>query len=105
MLSCKPVLHQLDLIESKDKTLKMIDQSAAKWEKLAIRLHFENHDVSRIRKDHHLQSVDACRTALMEWLDGKGRQPTTWGTLIKALVEAEMAELAGDLELVLSHSA
>ena len=105
MLSYKPVLHQLDLIEYKDKTLKVIDQSAAKWERLATRLHFESHDVSRIRKDYHLRSFDACQTVLIEWLDGRGRQPTTWGTLIKALKEADMSELASDLELALSHSA
>ena len=31
---------------------------------------------------------------LQEWLDGKGRKPTTWATLVKVLKDIEMGELA-----------
>ena len=66
-------------------------------------LHLEDCDIQRIRRDHRNDSYkDACQTALKEWLEGKGRNPVTWKTLISALKEAEFSEIASDLEYVLS---
>ena len=75
----------------------MISRAAAVWEKVATRLHFEGHDILTIRKNEH-QAEDACRTMFIEWLEGKGRTPTTWETVIKALEEAKLAEVAKDLK-------
>ena len=33
-----------------------------------------------------------------EWLDGKGRKPTSWGTLVRVLNDIEMGELASKIE-------
>ena len=38
------------------------------------------------------------RRILREWLEGRGRKPTTWATLIRVLSEIEMGELAAKLE-------
>ena len=35
-----------------------------------------------------------------EWLEGKGRKPTTWETLITALKEGEFLTVASDLEII-----
>ena len=84
--------------------MRVIEQAAAKWERVATRLHFESHDISRLREDYPQQSIKACRTVFMEWLQGRGRKPITWSTVIKALKEADLAELAIDLEgLVLNR--
>jgi hypothetical protein len=99
-LESKPHLHELDLITGKGKTVNVINKITCAWEKVAIRLHFEGHDISRIRRDER-QAEDACRTMFTEWLEGKGRTPTTWGTVIQALNEARQGELAKDLEDVL----
>ena len=80
--------------------MRVIKQAAAKWEAVATRLYFESHDISRIREDYHQQTVKACRTVFIEWLEGKGRNPTTWNTLIKILEEADLSELAGELKIV-----
>ena len=77
--------------------MRVIEQAAAKWERVATRLHFESHDISRLREDYSQQSIKACRTVFMEWLQGRGRKPTTWDTVIKALKEADLSELAVDL--------
>lgn len=79
----------------------MISRAAAEWKEVATRLHFEGHEIKSTEKDQHYQTVDACRTVLIDWVEGKGRKPTTWDTLIKALEEAELAELASDLRDVL----
>ena len=96
-LTSKPRLYELDLIKGNGKTVKVISRVAAKWETVATRLHFEGHDIERIEKDHHNQSLDACRTMFIEWLEGNCRKPTTWKTVIKVLEEAELAEVASDL--------
>ena len=103
--SSMPKLHHLNRIEgSNGKTVKVIKRAAAKWESVATSLHFESHDISCIRKDYPQQSVDACRTVFSEWLQGNGRKPTTWNTVIKALEEADLSELASELKIVLSAS-
>ena len=99
-MASKPRLHELDLIAGKGKTVNVIDKTACAWEKVATRLHFEGHDISRIRKNER-QAEDACRMMFAEWLEGKGRTPTTWATVLQALNEARQGELAKDLGEVL----
>ena len=100
-LSSIPKLHHLDLIKGNCKTVRVIAQSASKWERVALSLHFESHDMSRLSRDYHLRSFEACQTVFTEWLNGKGRKPVTWKTVIKVLKEAELSEVATDLEDVL----
>ena len=96
-LTSRPRLYELERIKANGKTVKIISRVAAEWEKVATRLQFEGHDILRIKKDNHFQTSDACRAMFIEWLEGKGRTPTTWDTVIKALEEAEFGETAGDL--------
>ena len=44
------------------------------------------------------QVVAACRTMFTRWLEGNGRKPTTWRTLIVALKEANLYTLAEEIE-------
>ena len=100
-LSKKPHLHELDLFAGK---VSVIDKTACVWEKVATRLYFEGHDISRIQRNKP-QAEDACRTMFVEWLEGKGRTPTTWETVLQALDEAKQGELARDLKEVFDTSA
>ena len=84
--------------------MRVIERAAAKWVSVATRLHFESHDISRIREDYNQQTIKACQAVFIEWLEGKGRTPTTWNTVIKVLEEADLSELAGELKIVLSAS-
>ena len=102
--SSLPKLHHLDLIEGNGKTVRVINRAAAKWVSVATRLHFESHDISRIREDYHQQTIKACQTVFIEWLEGKGRTPTTWNTVIKALEEADLSEVAGELKIIFSST-
>ena len=97
-------LHHLDLlkVERKGKTVKIIDTVASKWDRVALRLHFSGSDISRIERDHHQMCSQACRTMFGEWLEGKGRKPITWDTLLTALIEAEFSELASNVETIIA---
>ena len=94
-------MHQLDFLEGNGKTVRLIHTVATDWITVANRLYFEYYDIIRIERDNDYQAVSACVTMFREWLDGKGRQPTTWNTLIKALRETGLSEIASDLEYVL----
>ena len=76
----------------------MIDMVAAKWDNVALRLYFESYDISRIERDHPQQCVQASITVFTEWIEGKGRQPSSWHTLIEALKETRLKSVASDLE-------
>ena len=99
-LAGRPRLCELDLNEDNGKTIRLIRRTAADWEQVATRLHFEVHDIRSLRADHR-KTFDACREMFMEWLEGKGRSPKTWETVIIALEEADLSEVASDLKDVL----
>ena len=100
----KPTLHQLDLIKGNGKTVEVIRTAAAKWRQLATRLYFEYNDISRIEQDSHFQCQNACWQVCCEWLSGQFRKPVTWATLVAALEEAKLSELARDLEIIISYA-
>ena len=97
----KPNLHELDLIEGNDKTIRVINKIAYRWEQVATRLYFEGNDIERIRRNTNHQTEHACRAMFTEWLEGRGRAQITWETIISALKEAEFSEVANDLEQIL----
>ena len=100
-LTSKPRLYELDRIKGNGKAVKVIDRTAAHWERVATTLHFEGHEIKTIRADYH-QCEDACRNLFIEWIDGKGRQPKTWETVISALNEADFGDVSSDLSDVLT---
>ena len=91
------------MLQGKQKTIRVISRVAPIWEQFATRLHFEVHDIMRIEEDCHFQSLKSSRRVMMEWLNGKGRQPTTWATVMKALEESELSEVARDIEVTLAE--
>ena len=66
-------------------------------------LHFEGHDIIRIQNDFPHQGIRAIQQVIMEWQMGKGRQPTTWATFIKALNEAGLSEVTKDIEAIITN--
>ena len=97
----KPELHELDTLEGKNKTVRIIDRVAGVWKLVATRLYFECHDIMRIEKDCPFQGREACQQVMFEWQMGRGRKPTTWATLVNALDEADLSEIAKDIEDIL----
>ena len=95
-----PKLHELDRIEGNGKVVKVIETVASTWNKIALRLYFSHHDISRINRDNREQSMEAMSAVFMEWLEGKGRKPTTWETLITALKESGHLIITSDLQVI-----
>ena len=79
------------------KTVQVIRTVAADWMSLALALHFEGADILRIQLSTHHQPQSATIQVLQEWLEGRGRKPVNWSTLIAALEASGHNELAKDL--------
>ena len=57
----------------------------------------------RIIEMKHQDPVDITVEILEQWLQGRGRMPITWQTLIKCLRDTELNVLADDMESSLSE--
>ena len=93
-----PKLHELDLFEQCSLIIRIIDRVAPKWKEVALRLHFKDHYIQVIEMKCYHQPVSACRTMFTQWLEGNGRKPTSWKTLIIALKEAKLCTLAEEVQ-------
>ena len=101
-------MHELDLIEGPNgKIVRIINDGASKWRRIATRLYFEGGATNQISQNSHEDTNQACSTMFSKWLEGENelRTPRTWETVIKALKEAELGQLAEDLETVLTGGA
>ena len=99
-----PVFHELDLLERHGKKLQLIKRITGKWERVATRLHFPADAIEVISRDSHHQCDSSCRTMFSRWLDGEGREPRTWGTLVTVLYEADLSSVANELEKMISRT-
>ena len=96
-----PTPKQLQRLKgSSGAVVKIIDTAAPKWEEVAIGLEYRGHMIKNFEKAARDQSVKACRSMLLEWLDGHEhlRWPVTWATLIEVLKDhADLGMLAEDV--------
>lgn len=65
-MSSLPKLHQIDHIEGNGKVVKIIESVAARWEKVATRLHVHYHIIEHIKKDNQHQCDPCCRKIFYE---------------------------------------
>ena len=59
--------------------------------------------VDSIAKSKHYIPVDITVEILKQWLQGKGRKPVTWKTLVKCLQDTNLNALADDMQSSLSE--
>jgi hypothetical protein len=99
-----PKEHELDRMDYSGKHIQIISRSAAKWEKIALRLYFDGNKIKAIQRDVHFQTEEACRTVFNLWLEGtKGlRERRTWATVVDVLKEADLITLSEELNSILS---
>ena len=59
--------------------------------------------VKNIEKEKRGHPVDITVEILQQWLQGKGREPVTWQTLVKCLQDANLNVLASSIKSKLSQ--
>ena len=78
--------------------LKVIQNLAADWKKMANLLELPIHVVDTIHKDTANIGVEhSCREMFCRWLEGEGCHDITWKKLIEALEDGERSTLAEEL--------
>ena len=101
-IDSKPTLRQLGCLKLNNQRIDVIEQIAFKWESVADQLDFKSHLIETIRMESHHQVNSACRKMFMKWLEGVGRQPITWRTLIDALDDAGLPRVAHELNNIIN---
>ena len=96
---------QLQLLEGKrGSKVQVVKSAAPKWHELASALKLPSASVGSIQMGSFYQPVPCCRSALNQWItEAPGGKPATWGTLLLALREADINNVADDLEKVLKE--
>ena len=94
------MFHFLKLVQN-GKELRIMDTVAAKWDKIALALHFDFPIIDAVRESTRFQADKACHSILQKWLEGKGRRPVTWETFVEGLFDAEYNVLAVDIKAAL----
>ena len=99
VLDKKPkLLHLLKLQAEGGKEVKILNQVAWKFEEVAYALEFEPGDCRAVLRTTNHDYHKACLKIFEKWLDGEGRKPVTWATLIQALEDADLKEVARELK-------
>ena len=85
------------------RKIHIIDTLASCWKRLGLALKISDHHLDNI--EHNYDNVEErCQTMLKEWLRGTvNGGPRTWETLVEAIDDARMEELAKQLRRLLSH--
>lgn len=79
----------------------IIRKVAYKWEELTVYLELDKDGgrVLAIRRDFIQHGVEiCCLQALHHWLNGEGKQPVTWATLLSCLKDMDCSAVASQIE-------
>ena len=79
------------------RPVRLVENVRADWEMLSLALQFPGGVIRAVGRSQHFQVEAACLTILQKWLDGEGRQPVTWETLVECLEDIRHGTLASDL--------
>ena len=83
--------------------IRIIDTVASHWRRLGLALKISDYHLNNIERNHG-NVEERCQTMLSDWLQGTvGDRPVTWETLVEAIDDARLGELAKQLKRVLSH--
>ena len=87
------------------ENVKIIQSMASQHHHLIITLLNDNDGTltESIVAENHYKTDKITLAVLSRWLQGEGREPKTWATLITVLREIELSELAGDIEKNMSN--
>ena len=95
----KPKLQQLKFLRCRGSMLKIIETVADRLKEMTLALQLEDHDINTLERD----PVPACCEMMQQWLNGEGRKPVTWLTLIESLTDAGFLDIAETLQEILRN--
>ena len=105
LLASKPTLPEL-LQSSSGSTVNIVEQSGTHYSKLGPLLLNDSMGAvtSAIASQYQRDAVAINQEILTRWLQGQGKQPVTWSTLIDVLNDIGLSELTQMIQKGLSSS-
>lgn len=96
----KPTLQQLLAFPGQEKKIKVHEQIGIKYYELGVFLLDDRNgvEVQAIALKHSNNADGINKEILSKWLQGMGKQPVTWRTLIEVLRYVDLNSLANDIE-------
>ena len=104
--SAAPRIAQLSILQMPDgQKIKIIQTVSANWRKVGQLLDFDS-------TGQQLQVIDSrergdpekcCLAMFRYWLEGNGKQPVSWNTLIEILEDGDFRNLAHEVKCATSH--
>ena len=100
----EPTLAELFLLETASGKVQVIKRVAPCWYDLGILLNFDKSgtQLEIIKAEYRSEPVPCCRAMFQYWLNGNGRGPHSWRTLIKLLVDSDQEILAREVQCTLN---
>ena len=102
----KPSLLDLRKFPGKHGTFDVMERIGINYSDFGMFL-LQDHDltkVSALELTWQRASLPICRDIMKDWVQGKGKLPVTYATLLHCLRDADLHSLAKDIEDVLSIS-
>ncbi len=84
-------------------TIDLVSNIAPDYRKVGQLLLEGSNEVDILEMSNHYQTKDIADRILGDWLNGKGKLPVTWGTLIDVLQESGLSILVYDVNGQLLH--
>ena len=102
----KPSLLDLRKFPGKHGTFDVMERIGVNYPDFGMFL-LQDHDltkVSALELTWQRASLPICRDIMKDWVQGKGKLPVTYATLLHCLRDADLHSLAKDIEDVLTVS-
>ena len=102
----KPSLLDLKKFPGKHGRFDVMERIGVNYPELGMFL-LQDHDLSKVSAlelTWQRASLPICRDIMKDWVQGKGKLPVTYATLLHCLRDADLHSLAKDIEDVLTIS-
>ena len=101
-----PTLAKLSLLKTSDGTgvrVEIIKRVAPHWRDLGILMDFDKEGTQlKNIEEKYSDPIRCCQAMFRYWLNGNGRGPHSWNTLIELLEDCDHATLADEIRNALA---
>jgi hypothetical protein len=102
-----PTIAQLLLLKTASGgKIRIISRLAPCWRDLGYIMNFDptGAEIESIEQKYRGDPKDCCRAMFQHWLNGNGKRPCSWGTLIELLEDCDQQALLEEIQAALSAS-
>ena len=103
-LNGKPTMPQLLNFKDGTKTINIPLTIGTHYPNFGTLLLGDYGYVSDLEQQYNRRSEKINSQILQDWLEGKGKEPKSWATLVGVLRDIEMGELANQIETSITRS-